>query len=77
MFAAAEAGPFLRSETTAAEFTARYTRAWKRAFSGRMMLGRISHAALSNPRRARLVVALGRRAPAVIRAVVGLTRSSK
>jgi flavin-dependent dehydrogenase len=76
IFAAAEAGPFLRSETTAAEFTARYTRAWRRAFSRRMILGRISHAALSNPRRARAVVALGRRAPGVIRAVVGLTRGA-
>ena len=74
VYAAGEAGRFLRSETSATAFVARYSRTWKRAFWRRMMLGQISHATLSNPRRARLVVVIGGWSPGVIRRVAGLMR---
>src|SRR5690606_34738241 len=68
--AAREIGRFLRVEVGAAGLSKGYTSAWNMAVSRRMLLGRIAHAAITNPRRARAVVELGRRAPAALKAFV-------
>lgn len=73
-FLASEASDFLSGRQTAADFKRRYARAWRSGFSRRMWLGRSTHGALTNARRARIAVATARRYPRAFSWVINQTR---
>lgn len=73
-FLAGETSDFLSGRHTPSEFKRSYSGAWRSGFSRRMWLGRATHSALSNTRKARLAVAAARRYPSVFTWVISQTR---